>query len=364
MESFLDVQFAGIPSQASETVAATCRVRLRKAAEELLRATEMNVVELRVRASSNPLSNRSGMNATSSADDHEDMTTESRAARYQSREPLYRLEQLVIPEAVRDHILHAASVLRVKTKVFGDWGLSQIDPYPRSVLNFHGPSGTGKTMAAHALADHLKVPILAASYADIESKFLGSGPRNLEALFFAAERDSALLFVDEADSLLSARVSEAHSGSEKAVNSLRSQLLICLEKFTGIVVFASNFVESYDKAFKTRVRDVYFPLPDVECLRRIWGTHIPERLPLEEALDTLSLAIAAQGLCGRDIKNAVIDAAVRVAVAGGNALATRDFLSAIERLRASKTAGRQKTSAIDEELSQMSTDDTVRLAMT
>jgi SpoVK/Ycf46/Vps4 family AAA+-type ATPase len=350
VEPVLDVQFAGIPSAADETAATTCRVRLHKAAEDLLRAIQWDVVDLRVRASTKPLPDPSDRAATAAGDDHEDMTTEARAARYRSREPLYNLDQLVVPEPVLADLLLAASVLLVKDKVFGEWGLSQIEPYPRSVLNFHGPSGTGKTMAAHALARHLRMPILAASYADIESKFLGSGPRNLEALFFAAERDAALLFVDEADSLLSARVSEAQSGSEKAVNSLRSQLLICLEKFTGVVVFASNFVESYDKAFKTRVRDVYFPLPDADCLFRLWGTHLPANLPLEGALDTSSLAVASEGLCGRDIKNAVIDAAVRVAAAGGNALSAHDFLSAIERLRESKTAGRPRFAGIDNEI--------------
>jgi AAA+ superfamily predicted ATPase len=186
----------------------------------------------------------------------------------------------------------------------------------------------------------LKVPILSASYADIESKYLGSGPRNLEALFFAAGRDKALLFIDEADSLLSSRVNDAQSGSEKAVNSLRSQLLICLERFAGVVVFASNFVESYDKAFKTRVRDIHFPLPDDLCRREIWRRHLPAELPRHVDLDVVELAVISEGLCGRDIKNVVIDTAVRAAVEGRESIGTDDFKAAVNRLRTSRLEGR------------------------
>ncbi len=126
-------------------------------------------------------------------------------------------------------------------------------------------------------------------------------------------------------------------------------MLICLEKFRGVVVFVSNFVESYDKAFKTRVRDVYFPLPDADCPRQLWAIHLPAKLPVIGGVDTSAMAAASEGMCGRDIKNVVIDAAVRVAVAGGETLSIDDFLSAIERLRVSQTAGRQKIVATDDE---------------
>ena len=82
------------------------------------------------------------------------------------------------------------------------------------------------------------------SYADIESKYHGDGPKNLKSIFYAAERDKAVLFIDEADSLLSKRLTSINTGSEQAINSMRSELLICLEKFEGIVIFATNIVES------------------------------------------------------------------------------------------------------------------------
>ena len=48
-------------------------------------------------------------------------------------------------------------------------------------------------------------------------------------IFHAAERDDAVLFLDESDSLLSKRLTNVTDGSAQAINSIRSQLLICLE---------------------------------------------------------------------------------------------------------------------------------------
>ncbi|MBR8840228.1 MAG: AAA family ATPase [Stigonema ocellatum SAG 48.90 = DSM 106950] len=56
-------------------------------------------------------------------------------------------------------------------------------------------------------------------------------------------RDNAVLFIDEADSLLSKRLLHVTQGSEQAINSIRSQLFICLEQYQGIVIFATNLVE-------------------------------------------------------------------------------------------------------------------------
>ena len=56
------------------------------------------------------------------------------------------------------------------------------------------------------MASYLDKPILMASYAEVESKYVGDGSKNIEAVFHAAERDGAVLFIDEADSLLSRRL--------------------------------------------------------------------------------------------------------------------------------------------------------------
>jgi SpoVK/Ycf46/Vps4 family AAA+-type ATPase len=324
----------GIPNSVPETEAAVFRSRIFTAFNELLNATEVNDIEITVSTSS-PSDDKSPNQRESS----QEPSTEERSRQYQAREPLFSFEQLIVPNSVHEDILLALDLIELEHKVFDEWGLRSFEPFPRIALNFHGPSGTGKTLAAHAIASHIKRPILAASYAQIESMFHGEGPKNVEALFLAAERDHAVLFIDEADSLLSQRLLHVTQGSEQAINSMRSQLFICLEKFRGIVIFATNLVENYDKAFETRVRNIYFPMPDEASRREIWRKHLPPTLPLANdiSLEALLDALAKiDDICGRDIRNAVIDTALRVARNGKPCLELSDLLNGIERVKASR----------------------------
>jgi ATP-dependent 26S proteasome regulatory subunit len=163
---------------------------------------------------------------------------------------------------------------------------------------------------------------------------VGDGPKNVQALFMAAQRDDAVLFVDEADSLLSKRLTSVNAGSDQAINSMRSQLLIALEQFSGVVIFATNLVTNYDPAFETRVRSVEFTMPDVAARRAIWQAHLPARLP-RTGVDFDSLA-AVDDVCGRDIKNAVVDAAVRAAMDGRTGVTGEELLAAIRRVVAAR----------------------------
>ncbi|MDO4988393.1 MAG: AAA family ATPase [Synergistes sp.] len=283
-------------------------------ANKILR--ENNRKELDIRITTNTTDAlRKDKTADGNETHSDEKSIRERARNYRAIEPEHTFEQLILPQETKTEITNAADLAEVQDLVFGTWGLKKIEPHPRTALNFYGPSGTGKTLAAHALAHRLKRKILSASYADIESKFVGDGPKNVQAIFEAARRDNALLFIDEADSLLSKRLTNVTSGSESALNSMRSQLLICLEQFEGIVIFATNLVENYDHAFETRIRYVEFKLPDKECLRGIWLTHLVDSLPLAENRESIAERLSEiSGVCGRDIKNAVIDAAVVTAL--------------------------------------------------
>src|ERR1035437_8639899 len=98
------------------------------------------------------------------------MTVEERSKTYAPTDPLWTLSRLIVPQSVRDELMTALHLIRVEEKVFDQWGLRKIEPFPRAALNFHGLSGAGKTMAAHGLAAEMKRKILVASYAQIESK--------------------------------------------------------------------------------------------------------------------------------------------------------------------------------------------------
>ncbi len=256
-------------------------------------------------------------------------------------EPRYSFSQLILSDDIKDKIVRAVKLIELEKKIFDEWGLREIEPFPRSALNFFGPPGTGKTMAAHAIANFLHTKIMLASYAEIESKYHGDGPKNVKALFKKAEENDALLFIDEADSLLSKRLSNVTQGSEQAINSMRSQLLINLEQFHGIVIFSTNFVENYDKAFETRVRNIEFRMPDAKERAKIWKIHLPAKLPLEDKIDYDKLGSDIDDICGRDIKNAVIDSALKAALSDRK-VSLNDLTESINEIKKNRIANKHE----------------------
>jgi ATP-dependent 26S proteasome regulatory subunit len=257
---------------------------------------------------------------------------EDRACFFVPTDPLYSFEFLVLPQQTMDQLLLAVDMLKVRDLVFGRWNLRRIEPRPGSAINLHGSPGTGKTLAAHAIAARLKRKIIQAKYSQLESKYHGEGPKNLDALFRAARTHDAVLFLDEADALMSQRFETTSQGSEHAVNAMRSELVMSLDHYDGLAIFATNFVRSYDTAFDSRVRHIEFLNPDAEARAAIWANHFPEELPLAADVSVTGLA-DIDDVTGRDIRRAVIDAATTAALSGAGQIAQADLKAAIERIK-------------------------------
>lgn len=238
---------------------------------------------------------------------HEQEAKSIRQKRYRAVQPndLFTFDRLVLPQDVRERIMSVLGVFTFRKTIFDEWQLRTI-ARPMVALSLEGEPGTGKTMTAHAIAHYLGKPILHASYAEIESMYHGEGPKNVKAVFAAAMEQDAVLFVDDAESLLSRRLKNASTGSENAINSMRDQFLICLEQYEGLVVFASNKAESYDPALETRFWTVHFDLPNEEQRREIWRRHLPSAFPVEVSVDELA---KLDGICGREIRSAVLEVA-------------------------------------------------------
>lgn len=274
----------------------------------------------------------------SSSEEHEELDYAKRALQYRAEAPKFSFERLVLSDSVRERINEAVTLLEYRDKLFSEWGLASIMS-PSVLINFYGESGTGKTMAAEAIAHKLGKKIIRASYADIESKYHGEGPKMLKAIFLAAQQQDAVLFIDEADSMLSARLSGASSGSEQAINSMRSQLLMSLENFDGIVVFATNLIENYDKAFITRLVCIEMKRPDKEARKQIWNNHLYQvgesdvklNIPLDKSVDIDELA-EKYDFCGRDIRNAVKTACIRV-VPLNRSISQNDLIYACDTIK-------------------------------
>jgi len=265
---------------------------------------------------------------------------EQRSLSFIPKDPVYSFDRVFLPVEVIDKIEEALATLQCEKKVFGDWGLYEIQPYPASSLNFFGPPGTGKSMAAEAIAKKLGKKILRVTYADVESKYHGEGPKMVKAIFLAAQRENAVLFFDEADSLLSKRLTNTNDGTAQAINSMRSQLTTCLDSFRGIVIFATNLIVNYDQAFLTRLISVEFKHPDIETRKRIWDGHIKAsedcvnskiNIPLSEDVNTQALS-EKYDFVGREIRNAVISACIRVAMENRDVVTQADFEKSCERI--------------------------------
>lgn len=263
-------------------------------------------------------------------------------------EPKFRIDQVILNSNLLQEIHRTLIILKKKSVIYEDWGFNQIDPEPKAIINFYGASGTGKTMTAHAIASELNCKILILNYADIESKFVGDAPKNLVRGFEIASKENALLFFDEADSFLGKRITNVSSSSDQAVNSLRSQMLILLENFEGIVVFATNLIRNYDRAFESRIfKHLKFDLPSVENRKQIIQKTIPLKVPLEKDITSSEIDLLvelSEGFSGREIKNAVLDALTHAVAEGKNIVSFKAFEDAFERFKASKSELQQEYS--------------------
>lgn len=274
----------------------------------------------------------------------EEFDYEKKSESFLPVDPIYSFNRVILAENTKKRIEESLAIVQCEQKVFNEWGLFEIQPHPSSCLSFFGPSGTGKTMAAEAIAEKLGKKILKVSYADVESKYHGEGPKMVKAIFLAAEKNGAVLFFDEADSLLSKRLTNVTQGSEQAINSMRSQILICLEQFHGIVIFATNLVVNYDKAFLTRLISIEFEIPGFEERKSIWTVHIRPiadgkphklRIPLSDDVNINELAEKYE-FVGREIRNAVVKACIKAAMNNKVQVSQINFIEACEEIEEEK----------------------------
>ncbi len=254
------------------------------------------------------------------------------------REPRYGLDDLVLDEATRNALLEALSAREHEELVYGTWGLGSAHKHSkRTGINLYGPPGSGKTMAAHAIASRLGKRILVVDYSEIESKYVGDTPKNLSAVFATAKETDSVLFFDEADAILSRRLTSMSNATDTSVNQTRSVLLTLLNDYEGVVVFATNFISNYDPAFMRRMlAHVRFRLPDRERRLGLLGAMIPPSLPTDARKE--ELAEASEGLSGGELANAVVLAALRGARSGEGRVRHEWFLEAFASIRESQAA--------------------------
>lgn len=111
-------------------------------------------------------------------------------------------------------------------------------------LCLYGPPGTGKTAWARWLADRLGMPLREQRASDLLSKWLGESEQNLARVFREAEREGALLLIDEVDSFLYERAGGQHSWEVTLVNEMLTQM----ERYAGVFIASTNRMDGLDEA--------------------------------------------------------------------------------------------------------------------
>jgi hypothetical protein len=223
-------------------------------------------------------------------------------------------QELVLAPDTGEQLEELVRRVRQRVQVQVRWGLGGGARGNGVVGLLHGPSGTGKTLAADAIATRLRLPLLAVDLSLVVSKYIGETEKNLSQVFDAAEGFAALLFFDEADALFGKRtgVQDAH---DRYANIEVNYLLQRLEAFEGLALLSTNLLQGMDEAFLRRFDQlVAFRRPGLAERRAIWQLHLP-RDQLNGDVDPGQLARLFD-LSGGEIRNAALTAAYGAAAAG------------------------------------------------
>ncbi len=112
----------------------------------------------------------------------------------------------------------------------------------------YGLPGTGKTAFGHYLAEQLDKPLLIKRASDLLSPYVGEAEQNIAYAFKEAQREGAVLQIDEADSFLQSRENAVRSWEVTQVNEMLTQM----EAFEGVFIASTNLVKNLDAAAMRR----------------------------------------------------------------------------------------------------------------
>lgn len=252
--------------------------------------------------------------------------------------PAFTLGDLTLPAVTKGALQDFLAHRQHEDLIFNQWGLATTHKRQRqTAINLYGLPGTGKTMAAHAIAHALGKQLVIVNYAELESKYVGETSKNITKLFEQARQHGAIILFDEADAVLSRRVTDMSSATDVSVNQTRSVLLTLMNDYDGLIIFTTNFIENYDPAFMRRILShINFILPDHACRIVLWKQYIPTNLP--HSVDMEELASISDGLSGSDISNCVMKAALQAARRGEKEVDFAYFQSAVNEVISSKSA--------------------------
>ena len=214
------------------------------------------------------------------------------------------------------------------------WGIKTNKNIEAKII-FYGPAGTGKTMSALSLAKSMKKAVLSFDCSKILSKYVGESEQNVRKIFdtyknIAANcKQSPILLLNEADQFLSTRT-ESSAGADKMHNQMQNIFLEQIEKFSGVIIATTNFLESLDTAFSRRFEyKIEFKKPDYKDRLQIWQRALPKNASFDAEFSVESLA--NYELSGAQIIMVVKNTALKAAISKDGIFLMKDFLESIQK---------------------------------
>ena len=254
--------------------------------------------------------------------------------------------RIIVDDKIKDAIKIALERDKHKDFIYNTWNLKSIEPASgKCLLNFYGPPGTGKTLSALAIAKFLGKKVFQVDYSQIISKWVGDTGKHLCEAFKVAADNDCVLFFDEADSMLSRRVSVADgdNGSSTSINQNRNILMQEIDRFQGVVLFATNLFGNYDEALLRRIsQHIEFTLPNEEMRFKLFQQHIPKEVFQDKDVNLSFIAKDSKGLSGGDIKNVCINAIISAALSNPQILKQDDLLKELDKVKNSKSKHKTK----------------------
>ncbi|MFB6235644.1 MAG: proteasome-activating nucleotidase [Halopenitus sp.] len=221
-----------------------------------------------------------------------------------------------------------------------------VDP-PSGVL-LHGPPGTGKTMLAKAVANESDATFIKMAGSELVRKFIGEGARLVRDLFeLAAEREPAVIFIDELDAVAAKRTDSKTSGDAEVQRTMM-QLLSEMDGFDDRgevrIMAATNRFDMLDDAILRPGRFdrlIEVPKPNAEGREKILGIHTQD-MNIADDVDLTELAADLDDdYSGADVASLATEAGMFAIRDGRTEVRHEDFEDARDKLaEAEETADR------------------------
>ncbi|EHN7592593.1 ATP-binding protein [Campylobacter jejuni] len=250
-------------------------------------------------------------------------------------EPSIDINDIIMPENTKELL---ENILKQQDKKvlerLHSWGIKSNKNIEAKII-FYGPAGTGKTMSALAMAKSMKKSVLSFDCSKILSKWVGESEQNVRKIFDTYKnivqtcKQSPILLLNEADQFLSTRV-DGSSGSDKMHNQMQNIFLEQIERFSGVIIATTNFLESLDSAFSRRFDyKIEFQKPDFKDRLKIWEKFLPKKALFEKDFDINILS--NYELSGAQILMVVKNTALKVAVSKDGVFKMQDFIESIQK---------------------------------